>query len=312
MKFASIPGNPVPDGAVAGTVKTPDGVELRFARWDSTAGKGTVCLFGGRGEFIEKYFETIGELRQRGFAVATMDWRGQGHSSRQLPDPRKGHVEVFPEYGVDLVTFMNRVVRPNCPQPYFALAHSMGGAVVLQDMHADSRWFERAVLVAPMIDFPRTWIARPARVLMRVLRLVGFGKSYVPGGNVDGGRTSRFDGNPLTSDPRRYARNAALVAQDPTLGIGGPTVDWLDAAFDTIAAFAASGYAGNITQPTLMIAAGADTIVSAPAIVRFAARLPAGAHRLIEGARHEILQEQDVYRAQLWAAFDAFVPGASI
>jgi len=53
-------------------------------------GKGTVCVFGGRGEFIEKYFETIGELRRRGFAVATMDWRGQGRSSRQLPDARKG------------------------------------------------------------------------------------------------------------------------------------------------------------------------------------------------------------------------------
>ena len=59
----------------------------------------------------------------------------------------------------------------------------------------------------------------------------------------------------------------------------------------------------------LMLAAGADSIVSAAAIARFAARLPAGSHRVIEGARHEILQEQDGYRAQLWAAFDAFVPG---
>ena len=31
---------------------------------------------------------------------------------------------------------------------------------------------------------------------------------------------------------------------------------------------------------------------------------------MIEGARHEILQEQDGYRAQFWAAFDAFMPGA--
>jgi lysophospholipase len=312
MKLASMSGNPVPDGAIAGTVRTPDGVELRFARWDSSAGKGTVCVFGGRGEFIEKYFEVIGELRQRGFAVATIDWRGQGHSSRQLPDRRKGHVEDFAEYEIDLETFMSQVVRPNCPQPHYALTHSMGGAVVLRAAHAGKRWFQRAVLVAPMLDFPRTWIARPARVLMRVLRLAGFGKHYVPGGNVDGGRTSRFADNPLTSDPVRYARNAALVTHDPTLGIGGPTVDWLDAAFDTIAAFQAADYASQIVQPTLMIAAGADTIVSAPAIGRFANRLPAGSHRLIEGARHEILQEQDAYRAQVWAAFDAFMPGASI
>ena len=59
-----------------------------------------------------------------------------------------------------------------------------------------------------------------------------------------------------------------------------------------------------------MVAAGGDTIVSAAAIERFAARLPAGSHRMIEGARHEILQEQDGYRAQFWAAFDAFMPGA--
>lgn len=312
MMLLSVSGNPIPDGAIAGTVRTPDGVELRFARWESTAGKGTVCLLGGRGEFIEKYFETIGELRQRGFAVATMDWRGQGHSSRQLPDPRKGHVEDFSQYEIDLETFMSQVVLPNCPQPHYALTHSMGGAVVLRTMHAGRRWFERAVLAAPMIDFPRLWIARPARVLMQVLRLAGFGTHYVPGGNVDGGRTSRFADNPLTSDPRRYARNAALVANDPTLGIGGPTVDWLGAAFDTIAAFAGVDYAAPIDLPIMMVAAGADTIVSAPAIGRFAARLPAGAHCLIAGSRHEIMQEQDDYRAQLWAAFDAFVPGASI
>jgi lysophospholipase len=312
MMLVSTPGNPVPDGAVTGMVRTPDGVELRFARWDSTSGRGTVCVFGGRGEFIEKYFETIHDLRRRGFAVAAMDWRGQGHSSRQLPDPRKGHVESFSEYEIDLETFMQQVVQPNCPRPHYALTHSMGGAVVLRAAHSGRRWFERAVLVAPMIAFPRAWIARPLRVLVRALRLAGLGAHYVPGANVDGGRTSRFAGNPLTSDPLRYARNAAMVAHDPTLGISGPTVAWLDAAFDTVAAFRAEDYPAKIDQPTLMLAAGADSIVSAEAVGRFAGRLPAGSHRLIEGARHEILQEQDFYRARLWAAFDAFVPGASI
>lgn len=312
MTLISTPGNPVPGGAVTGTISTPDGVTLRFARWDSTSGNGTVCVFGGRGEFVEKYFETIGELRRRGFAVAAMDWRGQGHSSRQLPDPRKGHVESFSQYETDLETFMRQVVLPNCPKPHFALTHSMGGAVVLRAAHSGQRWFDRAVLVAPMLGFPRAWIARPLRFLVRSLRHAGFGASYVPGGNVDGGRTSRFAGNPLTSDPARYARNAAIVAHDPTLGIGGPTVAWLDAAFDAIAAFGDDGYPSRIDQPTLMLAAGADSIVSPAAVGRFAARLPFGSHRLIEGARHEILQEQDRYRAQLWAAFDAFMSSASI
>jgi lysophospholipase len=313
MTLVSIPGNPVPDGAVVGKVRTPDGVELRFARWDAPAGgTGTVCVFAGRGEFIEKYFETISELRGRGFAVATMDWRGQGHSSRQLPDARKGYVEDFSEFENDAETFMQRVVRPNCPPPWFALAHSMGGAVMLRSAHSGKRWFERTVLVSPMIDFPRARASLAPRILVRALHLAGFGTSYVPGGNADGVRAFGFDGNPLTSDPRRYARNASILETDPTLGIGSPTLAWLDAAFDTMVAFRAADYPSRIDRPVLMLAAGSDTIVSIPAIAGFASRLPAGSHRVIEDARHEILQERDPTRAQFWAAFDQFVPGASI
>ena len=75
-------------------------------------------------------------------------------------------------------------------------------------------------------------------------------------------------------------------------------------------AFRAPDYPSRIAQPVLMLAAGGDIIVSAAAIEAFAARLPAGSYRLIAAARHEILQEQDGYRAQFWQAFDAFVPGS--
>lgn len=319
MHLVSTPGNPCPDGAVTGMIQTPDGVALRFARWVSPAAgtgdvkgdvKGTVCVFTGRSEFIEKYFETVRDLQQRGFAVAVLDWRGQGHSSRQLPDPRKGHVANFREFEIDVETFMRLVVLPDCPPPYHALTHSMGGAVMLRAAHSGRRWFERLVLAAPLIDLPQPRSSWPLRILMRMLRLVGFGNSYVPGSNVDRARASGFPGNPLTTDPGRYARNAALLEQDPALGIGSPTVAWLDAAFDTMVEFGAADYPSQIVAPVLMVAAGADSIVSGAAIEQFAARLPAGSHLVIEGARHEILQETDLYRAQFWAAFDAFVPGA--
>ena len=38
MKLVSIPANPVPDDAVTGMLKTPDGVALRFARFAPPAG----------------------------------------------------------------------------------------------------------------------------------------------------------------------------------------------------------------------------------------------------------------------------------
>jgi lysophospholipase len=313
VNLVSTPDNPCPDGAVTGRVRTPDGVDLRFARWDAPAhSRGTVCVFGGRGEFIEKYFETVRELRQRGFAVATVDWRGQGHSSRQLADPRKGHVWSFAEFEIDVETLMQQVVLANCPPPYFALAHSMGGAALLRVAHSGKRWFDRAVLVSPLIDMPGMRASLLARLLMRALRIAGFGESDLPGSNLDRAKASDFGGNPLTSDPVRYARNAAISVQDPTLGIGPPTVAWLDAAFDTMVAFRAADYPARIDRPVLTLAAGDDSIVSIAAIKAFTASLPAGQHRLIEGARHEILQERDSCRAQFWAAFDGFMAGPSI
>ena len=313
MTLVSIPANPVPENATAGTIKTPDGAELRFARWAPPSGrKGTVCVFTGRSEMIEKYFETVRDLRDRGFAVAIIDWRGQGHSSRRLRDSRKGYVRSFSDYELDVETFVTQVVLPDCPPPYFALAHSMGGTVLLRLAHAGKRWFDRVVLSAPMIDLPGNRTALPARLLLRVMRIAGQGGRTVPGGSDEISRLAPFVNNPLTSDPVRYARNAAIIEEDPTLGIASPTVAWADAAFSAMMTFRGMTYPSQIRQPILMLAASSDTVVSTAAIEEFAYHLRAGSHLVIAGAKHEILQEQDRYRAQFWAAFDAFVPGTPL
>ena len=310
MTLVSIPANPVPEDVLSGTIKTPDGAELRFARWAPPPGrKGTVCVFTGRAEQIEKYFETVRDLRDRGFAVAMIDWRGQGHSSRRRRDPRKGYVRDFSDYDVDVETFMQQVVLPDCPPPHFALAHSMGGAVMLRLARANKRWFDRIVLSAPMIDLPGRRTSLPARTLLRVLRLAGQGGRYVPGGSSKLVGAGPFIDNPLTSDPVRYARNAAILKEDPSLGIASPTVAWADTAFRAMHAFRAHDYPSKIRQPILMLAASNDTIVSTAAIEEFAYHLRAGSHLVITGSKHELLQEQDRYRQQFWAAFDAFVPG---
>jgi lysophospholipase len=313
MTLVSIPANPVPEDVVSGIIKTPDGAELRYARWAPPPGrKGTVCVFAGRGEMIEKYFETVRDLRDRGFAVAMIDWRGQGHSSRRLRDPRKGYVRDFADYEIDVETFVQQVVLPDCPPPYFALAHSMGGAVMLRIAHAGKRWFDRMVLSAPMIDLPGRRTSFVPTALLRIMRLAGQGGRYVPGGNDELVGLLPFINNPLTSDPVRFARNAAVLEEDPTLGVAAPTVAWADTAFKAMRTFREYYYPSQIRQPILMLAASNDTVVSTPAIEEFAYHLRAGSHLVIAGSKHEILQEQDRYRAQFWAAFDAFVPGTPL
>jgi lysophospholipase len=313
MTLVSIPANPVPENVVTGMLKTPDGRELRFARFAPPPGRrGTVCIFQGRTEFIEKYFETVRDLRQRGFAVALLDWRGQGLSDRVLPDRRKGHVRNFAEFDIDLAAFMREVVLPDCPPPLFALAHSMGGAILIRAAVQGHRWFDRIVLSAPMIELEGVRMLTASKLLIGFLRGLGMGNRYVPGGDGTIDHLNPFIGNPITSDPVRYARNSAVLEAEPKLGLGAPTIGWARAAFRTMDEFAEPGYPGRIRQPMLIIAAGADSIVSTPATEEFAIRLRAGSHLVLPGSKHEILMEQDRVRQQFWAAFDAFVPGTPL
>src|SRR6267142_1867148 len=215
MTLVSIPANPVPEDVVSGTIKTPDGAELRFARWAPPAGrKGTVCVFTGRSEQIEKYFETVRDLRDRGFAVAMIDWRGQGHSSRRLRDPRKGYVRDFSDFEVDVETFVQQVVLPDCPPPHFALAHSMGGAVMLRIAHAGKRWFDRMVLSAPMIDLPGRRTSFPVRAFLRALRLAGQGGRYIPGGARFSRRRLPLADPPADPDAGRQQRQRRVDGCD--------------------------------------------------------------------------------------------------
>src|SRR4051794_30538267 len=313
MQLVSIAANPVPEGAIVGTLKTSDGVVLRFARFDPPAGrKGTLCVFTGRAEFIEKYFEVVRDARARGFAVAMLDWRGQGLSDRALPNSRKGHVGNFAEYDRDLEAFVKEIVLPDCPPPLFALAHSMGGAVLIRAAQHGRRWFDRIVVSAPMVGLSGAAGTPLARGTAQAMRLIGLGASYVPGGGGTAINTLPFAGNHLTSDPVRYARTVAILEAEPSLGIGSPTVAWVNAAFQTMREFADPNFASRLRQPLLLVAAGQDRIVATPAISAFARRLRAGSHLVIPGARHEILMEQDRYREQFWAAFDAFVPGTPL
>src|SRR5262249_51303337 len=310
VKLLSIPANPVPEGAVVGVVKTRDGTSIRFARWPPPRDrKGTVCVFHGRIEFIEKYFEVVRDLNARGFAVATLDWRGQGLSDRMLRDPRKGHVANFSAYDTDLETFMRQVVLPDCPPPLFALANSMGATVMLRASAQGPRWFDRMVLCAPMIKLINIPLLPVMPAVARTLRLAGFGGSFIPGGGPACSASAPFLDNPVTSDPIRHARTAAVIEAEPALALGAPTIAWADAALRTMADFANPAFPATLRQPMLIVACGRDRLVSTAAIEDFGSRLRVGSHLVVPGSKHEAMMELDVYRGQFWAAFDAFIPG---
>ncbi len=313
MELHEIDGNPVPPGATVGETLASDGVRLRYARWRSTPKKtlGTVCLLQGRGEQIEKYFETIGELRSRGFAVAAFDWRGQGGSERRLRNRMKGHIDSFEEYDRDLEAFMQHVALPDCPPPYFALAHSTGALVCLRATYGGRVRFSRLVLVSPLVGLGKTRPSQPnAFRIAAFMTAIGLGELTLPGSQALTIDKVPFDGNWLSDDAKRYQRSVDLFTRLPQVSVGAPTFGWLYAACRAMNEANEPDFGPAIRVPALVVSGALDKLVSLAAAERLAAALRAGGQVVIPGARHEIMMERDAIRAQFWAAFDAFVPGS--
>lgn len=310
MHLVDTPGNSSPQGGEVFAVTTADGLRLRCARWmPAEQPRGTILISTGRAEAIEKYFETIGELLARNLCVVIFDWRGQGHSARQLRDVHKGHIADFDEYQRDLDAVIAKILK-DCPKPWFALGHSMGGAILLEHAHragADNP-FSRMILSAPMIDLVLRW-PNLARVAAALLNGCGLGRLYVPTGGPAHIVARGFEGNPLTCDRFRFERLATLLSGDPSLSLGDPTIGWVRAAFQQMARFKDSDFPKSIRTPMLIFAPQADVVTDSFAAERFATRLKLAQVIWIPSARHEVLMERDDIRARFWAGFDAFVPG---
>ncbi|MBX9991722.1 alpha/beta fold hydrolase [Phreatobacter oligotrophus] len=311
MDLVALPDWPIPPGVRAGTITTEDRIPIRYARWEATGAprRGTVVICQGRAEFIEKYIEVIPELRERGFGVLAFDWRGQGGSGRLLSDGRKGHARRFAHYQRDLEAVMTLIGLPDCRPPYFALGHSMGGAILIEAAKAGRTWFDRMVLTAPMVKLRQVSHPKALGLLLGALSLAGLGGMVIPGGSAKPMALKPFEGNPVTQDPERYARTAAYALADVRLGLGAPTIGWLREALAVTQRFAHPLYTRDIRQPMLLMGAALDPLVDTPAVEDFARRAKAVGCVVVPGAKHELLQERDAIRSQFWAAFDAFIPG---
>ena len=295
-------------------IAASDGRRLRAAVFAATPQTRGVCvLLQGQTEFIEKYEEVIGELNARGFTVATFDWRGQGGSSRGLPNALPAHVRDFAEYDDDLKSFLDQVVRPISDAPPLALAHSMGAHILLRTLHDRPGAIRAAALSAPMIAVSaRGYPAWLARLVTAAQNALGRGDDFAWGMAGRDPFLITFDTQLVTSDRERFARAQKFLGDHPDLRLAGPSWAWLEAAYRSMARMADPAFARAIRTPVLVCGPGKDRICLTSATRDFASRLPHGTYVELEDSEHEILMENDSIRARFWAAFDAFVSAAGM
>lgn len=288
-----------PAGGHAVWLTAEDGVRLRLGVWPAGA-KGTVLMFPGRTECVEKYGRPAARLAALGYASVAFDWRGQGLADRPLSDPMVGHVDRFADYQRDLRAALKAIAAMGLPQPLFLLAHSMGGCIGLRSL-MEGLAVKAAVFTGPMWGVPANPAMAPvARVVSGAARLTGRGERYSPGtGPETYLATAAFEGNTLTTDRSMWDYMKAQVVAVPGLGLGGPSLHWVSEAM------AEGRWLMRQRLPALpvvIVLGTRERIVDPRPIRRMAARWPSA--RLIElaGAEHEVLMETPAITDQVYYA----------
>lgn len=271
-------------------VDTADGIRIRIATWvPNSAPNGTVLLFPGRTEYIEKYCNAAAEFTARGFATLAIDWRGQGLGQRLLEDASVGHVETFTDYQHDVEAAVKLAETLDLPKPWHLLGHSMGGCIglraAMQGLPVASCAFS-----APMWGIFMSRFLRPIGTITAYggtklgmggkLILTGKPKGYV--------QIQKFKGNTLTTDPDMYAMMQNHLDLHPELSLGGPSNRWLNEALAETAYLAQQP---SPDLPCITLLGTEEKIVDSKRIHDRMAIWPKGELDLIEGGEHEVLME---------------------
>lgn len=282
-----------PTNVEARWLTASDGVRLRASAWPK-GDKGTVLLFSGRTEYVEKYTPIAERLGQSGLAVATIDWRGQGLSDRALSDPFTGHVADFADYQRDVAALREFVEQMGLPRPFYMLAHSMGGAIGLRALHlgldVDSVTFS-----APMWGIEMPHVVRPvAWSLSWASRALGRGHLYIPGSRAAPYvAETAFEQNALTSDRKMFEWMQVHVREHPELLLAGPSLSWLFSALHEMRALRALR---PPPYPALCMFGSCETIVEPDAIRSVMRRWPGSKMQVVNNARHELMMEREDMR----------------
>ena len=224
-----------PKGGLTAFRTTKDGVSVRVGLWKTRKKvvKGTVLVFQGRTEFLEKFGPAYKEFNDMGYHAAAVDWRGQGLSDRLHSNPRLGHIDSFESYQRDVDALMEFLEEQGITDNFYLLAHSMGGAIGMTAL-SNGLKVEKAVFSAPMWGIAvEGWKRKALKLYVDISGGFLFGLAKIPTmPHRNASITEPFEGNNLTNDPEEYAFRKKQLVDHPDLELAGPTISWVVAAFN--------------------------------------------------------------------------------
>lgn len=286
-----------PAGGACHWVETDDGLRIRLGHWPLEGARGTVLIFPGRTEYVEKYGPLARDLHGLGLAAMAVDWRGQGIAARMHPDPRAGHVHAFPDYQHDVAAYLSHARALGMPEPFYLLAHSMGGCIGLRALNAGLP-VAAAAFTGPMWGIAMHPILKPtAWAVTWTSEQLGLSNLYAPStGAASYVATAEFDDNTLTTDREMFEFMQAQVLAQHDLQLGGPSLRWLREALMECKALSALP-SPDIACTTFV--GSNERIVDVPRIRARMAVWPRGDLVVLDGGEHEVLMERPALRDEI-------------
>ncbi|MCZ8369860.1 MAG: alpha/beta hydrolase [Porphyrobacter sp.] len=300
----------IPAAARESTWTAADGHRIRRIDWPGAAEapRGSILFLPGRGDFYEKYLETLDQWHDAGWRVTASDWRGQAGSGRLGKDAVTGHIKDFGIWIDDLALLWERWVAET-PGPHVLAAHSMGGHLVLRALVAKRVRPDAVILSAPMtgVNGPPLPLAMLHGVARAMCKVGDPARQAWKWSEKPGVLPDNRD-KLLTHDADRYADEQWWRDHRPELVMGPASWRWVERAYASWIVLEAPGALESVDVPVLIISTAADKLVSHPANVRAAARLPKGELIVLgDEAYHEVLREVDAVRDPLMGAIASFL-----
>jgi len=284
---------------------TLDGIRVRTSFWLSDDPIGTVFVFPGRADYVEKYGGLANFCLSKNLNVIAIDWRGQGLSDRLLSDKNIGHVEDFENYQSDVKVIIEEADTANLLKPWIIFAHSMGGLIGLRTLH-EIPVFEKVVFTSPMwgIQMPPI-IKSGAPIIMAFISLIGKMENYAPTASPETRiLNEEYKCNKLTSDIKNFKLMQQQLLQYPDLQIGGPSSAWVNAALDEL-----EFQIGNVppSTPALCFLGDEEEIIDKLAVREFCKKWDSCDLICIPKAKHDLLMEKDIVLNSLFLEFEEFI-----
>lgn len=291
-------------------LKTPDGILLRYRHWKPTTTsdiKPVVLLLPGRATALEKFENVVDILRERGYGVWALDWRGQGLSTREIG--KRGYIKSYEIYLQDLDLFIRTFLKTDYQKrPIVILGHSMGGHLGLRYMAENPDMVQGAVMTAPMLDIETGAYSRGlAYWISAMMVFLGFGKSYVFSQGDYNPVTQPFEGNILTHNQELFYYHRHLQIANPDIVVGGVTFGWIKATLESVTKLNCKGMLGRIAAPVKIYTAGEELVVNNDRIEQVADWIPHCELEVVQGARHQLLAEVPAVETRIFNGLDRFV-----